>query len=56
MLDLSFRPNLPPLLRGGEEDVYTLTHYKHFYLDQRPVKAYNFVDLNVFFKTLARRW
>ena len=30
MLDLSFRPNLPPLLRGGPDDVYTLTHYKHF--------------------------
>ncbi|GIR94266.1 MAG: spermidine/putrescine ABC transporter permease [Alphaproteobacteria bacterium] len=54
MLDLSFRPNLPPLLRGGEEDVYTLTHYKHFLFGSETSKdAYNFVDLNVFFKTLA---
>ena len=30
MLDLSFRPNLPPLLRGGADDVHTLVHYKHF--------------------------
>ena len=30
MLDLSFRPNLPPLLRGGPDDVHTLVHYKHF--------------------------
>ena len=54
MLDLSFRPNLPPLLRGGEEDVYTLSHYKHFLFGSETSKdAYNFVDLNVFFKTLA---
>ena len=54
MLDLSFRPNLPPLLRGGEEDVYTLTHYKHFLFGSETSKdAYNFVDLNVFFKRLA---
>ena len=54
MLDLSFRPNLPPLLRGGEEDVYTLTHYKHFLFGSETSKdAYNFVDLTVFFKTLA---
>ena len=30
MLDLSFRPNLPPLLRGGADDVHTLEHYRHF--------------------------
>ena len=30
MVDLSFRPNLSPLERGGDKDFYTLEHYKHF--------------------------
>ena len=32
MLDLSFRPNLPPLLRGGPDDVYTLTPVSYTHL------------------------
>ena len=53
MLDLSFRPNLPPLLRGGEEDVYTLTHYKHFLFGSAGSNNYfNVVDISVFFKTI----
>ena len=49
MLDLSFRPNLPPLLRGGADDVYTLSHYKHFlYGSETSKDAYNFVDIGVF--------
>jgi spermidine/putrescine transport system permease protein len=27
MIDLSFRPNLPPAARGGPDDVYTLANY-----------------------------
>lgn len=53
MLDLSFRPNLPPLLRGGSDDVYTLTHYKHFlYGSETSKDAYNYVDIGVFFDTI----
>ena len=53
MLDLSFRPNLPPLLRGGPDDVYTLTHYKHFiYGSDTSKDAYNYVDIGVFFDTI----
>ena len=53
MLDLSFRPNLPPLLRGGEDDVYTLMQYKHFlYGSESSKDAYNYVDIGVFFDTI----
>ena len=54
MLDLSFRPNLPPLLRGGPDDVYTLTHYKHFVFGSETSKdAYNYVDIGVFVDTIG---
>ena len=54
MLDLSFRPNLPPLLRGGADDVYTLSHYKHFlYGSETSKDAYNFVDIGVFLDTIT---
>ena len=53
MLDLSFRPNLPPLLRGGPDDVYTLAHYKHFlYGSETSKDAYNYVDIGVFLDTI----
>ena len=53
MLDLSFRPNLPPLLRGGQDDVYTLTHYQHFlYGSETSKDAYNYVDIGVFLDTI----
>ena len=53
MLDLSFRPNLPPLLRGGPDDVYTLTHYKHFlYGSETSKDVYNYVDIGVFLDTI----
>ena len=53
MLDLSFRPNLQPLLRGGPDDVYTLTHYKHFlYGSETSKDAYNYVDIGVFLDTI----
>ena len=53
MLDLSSRPNLPPLLRGGADDVYTLTHYKHFlYGSETSKDAYNYVDIGVFLDTI----
>ena len=54
MLDLSFRPNLPPLLRGGSDDVHTLVHYKHFIFGSETSKdAYNAVDVGVFINTIV---
>ena len=45
MLDLSFRPNLPPLLRGGADDVHTLEHYKHFIFGSESSReTFNYVD------------
>ena len=53
MLDLSFRPNLPPLLRGGSADVHTLVHYKHFIFGSESSEdPYNYVDIGVFFNTI----
>ena len=53
MLDLSFRPNLPPLLRGGPDDVHTLVHYKHFIFGSEPRQdKFNYVDIGVFFNTI----
>ena len=53
MLDLSFRPNLPPLLRGGSDDVLTLVHYKHFIFGSESSEdPYNYVDIGVFFNTI----
>ena len=54
MLDLSFRPNLPPLLRGGSDDVHTLVHYKHFIFgSETSTDAYNAVDVGVFINTIV---
>ena len=53
MLDLSFRPNLPPLLRGGPDDVHTLVHYKHFIFgSETSPDPYNYVDIGVFLNTI----
>ena len=53
MLDLSFRPNLPPLLRGGPDDVHTLVHYKHFIFGSETSQdKFNYVDIGVFFNTI----
>jgi len=54
MLDLSFRPNLPPLLRGGPDDVHTLAHYKYFIFgSETSDDPYNYVDIGVFFNTIS---
>ena len=53
MFDLSFRTNIPPLLRGGPDDVYTLSHYKHFLFgSETSGESYNYVDVGVFKDTL----
>ena len=53
MFDLSFRPNIPTLLRGGPDDVYTLVHYKHFLFgSETSGEKYNYVDIGVFLDTI----
>ena len=53
MLDLSFRPNLPPLLRGGADDVHTLEHYRHFIFgSESSADKFNIVDIKVFINTM----
>ncbi|MFC4353263.1 ABC transporter permease [Fodinicurvata halophila] len=44
MIDYSFRPNLPPTLRGGPDDSYTLTNYLTL--------ADNEIHRAIFFKTI----
>jgi|TARA_B110000196_G_scaffold43421_1_gene33742 spermidine/putrescine transport system permease protein len=53
MLDLSFRPNLQSLLRGGPNDIHTLEHYKHFIFgSESSLDAFNYVDISVFLNTI----
>ena len=53
MLDLSFKPNLYPLERGGPKDFYTLEHYKYFLFgSESSTGNFNSVDLSVFFRTI----
>ena len=53
MLDLSFRTNVPPLLRGGPKDFHTFEHYRHFVFGSKTaLDAFNFVDLGVFGRTI----
>lgn len=44
MVDMSLRPNLPPSLRGGPEDVYSLTNYLTIWN--------NVVHRSIFIKTM----
>ena len=65
MLDISFRHNLPPALVGTEQDVYTLSNYRHFFAgnpgnpDRLSFFGFetdiplNKIDLAVFVKTLV---
>ncbi len=54
MLDFSFRPNLPPPEMGGPKDVYTLENYRHLIFGPKGASAaYNYVDLEVFFRTIV---
>ena len=54
MLDLSFKPNLYPLERGGAKDFYTLEHYRYFLFGSESSSGnFNSVDLSVFFRTIT---
>jgi len=54
MLNLSFRPHLPPPEMGGPKDIFTFENYKYlvFGAEGNP-DGYNFTDLNVFVRTLV---
>ncbi len=54
MLNLSFRPLLPPPEMGGPKDMLTLENYKYlvFGAEGNP-DGYNYTDLNVFVRTLV---
>lgn len=64
MLDLSFRFNLPPALVGSEQDVYTISNYRHFLVgnpgnpDRLDLLGWqtdvpiNSIDISVFFRTI----
>lgn len=44
LVDLSFRPSLPPALQGGPEDVYTLANYQSLWLNE--------LHRTIFFRTV----
>ncbi len=64
MLDLSFRFNLPPALVGSEQDVYTISNYRHFLVgnpgnpDRLDLFGWqadvpiNSIDISVFLRTI----
>jgi spermidine/putrescine transport system permease protein len=53
MIDLSFRPKLPPPRMGGPEDVYTLQNYHYFLFGSNTSRAaWNTVHLKAFGLTI----
>ncbi|WP_236025220.1 ABC transporter permease [Arenibaculum pallidiluteum] len=53
MIDLSFRPRLPPTQMGGPNDVYTLENYRFFlYGSTRSTAAWNTIHLKAFALTI----
>jgi spermidine/putrescine transport system permease protein len=54
MVDLSFRPKLPPMQMGGEKDIYTLENYRFFLFGStRSTATWNTVHLKAFFLTIG---
>jgi spermidine/putrescine transport system permease protein len=54
MIDLSFRPKLPPNQMGGERDLYTLENYRFFLFGStRSAAMWNTVHLKAFFLTIG---
>src|SRR5690348_9578522 len=53
MVDLSFRPKLPPLQMGGPKDLYTLENYKYFlYGSTTSTASWNVTHLKAFGLTI----
>lgn len=54
MVDLSFRPRLPPNQTGGERDLYTLQNYQYFLFGSNTSTAqWNDLHLKAFFLTIG---
>lgn len=54
MVDLSFRPNLPPKQIGGPNDHYTLDNYRYFLFGpQGNPDVFNFLHLNAYVATIV---
>ncbi len=54
MIELAFRPNLPPRRMGGPEDIYTLNNFRYFlYGSSTRFDQWNSVHLRAFWQTIA---
>ena len=54
MVDLSFRPRLPPTQMGGPKDIYTLENYRYFlYGSTTSTTKWNVVHIKAFFLTIG---
>ena len=54
MVDLSFRPKLPPAQMGGPKDIYTLENYRFFLFGSTTSTVnWNWIHINAFFSTIA---
>jgi spermidine/putrescine transport system permease protein len=54
MVDYSFHPKLPPMRRGGPQDVYTLENYRYFVFGStQRTDTLNAVHLNAFWQTIV---
>jgi spermidine/putrescine transport system permease protein len=54
MIELAFRPNLPPRRMGGPEDVYTLVNFRYFLFGSTTSTAeWNTVHLRAFWQTIV---
>jgi spermidine/putrescine transport system permease protein len=53
MIELSFRPNLPPMQMGGPRDIYTLANYRYFLFGSTTdTSHWNSTHLYAFFITI----
>lgn len=54
MVDMSFRPKLPPSQMGGPKDVYTLENYRYFLFGSTTSTAeWNWLHIKAFFLTIG---
>ena len=54
MVDMSFRPKLPPSQMGGPKDIYTLENYRYFLFGSTTSTAsWNWLHIKAFFLTIG---
>ena len=54
MVDMSFRPKLPPAQMGGPKDLYTLENYRYFLFGSTTsTAAWNWLHIKAFFLTIG---